>query len=434
MRLMYVTQHMYDALKYPFGGLEIHVKDLIENLPEMYEIYVFSPSYRRKHYIVTVYQAGRKKSLQKWKYGEKIAMHMLNTVRYAELFRDVLRYNKIEGVHIHNCIEHTFDISRVCYEEGIGVIKGEHDYYDIAGENFQKDFRNRFSKHTAYEKKWVEQTDVFYRKLDAAICYSDKSIEHFKKFFPETRYIKILHGIHEEKNRQPYFLEKHDKLTFVFCGRIAVEKGAVELFQAMLTVDESLYEFHIFGMWEPNMLVWQKKIMGKKNIHIYGRYDSKVLFNKTFKKLKPQYALIVSDWDETFNYVLSEMMQAGILPIATAKGAMKERIEESGFGVLIQDNSVERIVGAIESIITLDLKEVSESYQHMQLPGVNDMIEEYVALYLSFDHKNEYPVASQKPLFLASKIYVIMQAILLPIAFSKLWVSTKSLRDRIRKK
>lgn len=434
MKLMYITQHMYDVLKYPFGGLEIHVRDLISNLPHNYEVFVFSPSYKKKHYLVTIYQAGKRKKIQKWEYGKPITMHMISEPRYAKLLTDVIRYNKINLVHIHNCIDHTFDISSVCENENIAVIKGEHDYYNIAGENFQKDFTNRYNLTDINKSLWTEKTADFYRKLDFSICYCDKSIQIFQQYFPNTSYKKIPHGITASKNQNPYFLENHGKKRFVFCGRIAKEKGAVELFEAILQVDSDIFEFHIFGMWEPDMIEWQTKIAKQTNVFVHGRYDNHKLFAETFKELKPQFAFIVSDWDETFNYVLSEMMQQGIFPIATARGAMKERIEQTGFGLLIETNSVQNIIESILKTMTLDLNQYAKFYYEMQLPTVNEMVTNYDVLYTEFASDASVAHAVQKPLMFKSKLYALNQMILLPIAFSRFWVSTKRIRDNLRKR
>ena len=447
MRILYTTQYMYDVLRYPFGGLEVHVKDLIEHLPADYEIYVFSPDYFRKNYLVLKYQNGKRKAIDFWEYQEHISLWQITSRNYQELLTQIIAYYKIDVVHVQNCIEHTFDIATISKTLGVPCIKSLHDFYDIGGCNFQKDFATRFVtkellgtplQDKDVQQQWEDETALFYQEINYALAFSHSTENIYKQFFPHTKYKLIPHGI--DLTKKMLADEDYNKRKkIVFCGRISREKGAFELFQLIKSVSAEAFEFHIFGMWEPYLLEEKQALMECSNVKIYGRYTREELAEKYFPAIRPHFALVISDWDETFNYILSEMMILGIIPIATSKGALKERIEESQFGILLKDNKIETLKEIFSYINKQEQQWYEEQLnkaQQFKPMSKKEMIVEYQKLYqelfllsdrqalgITITRRNKYKTFW----------YTIFQRILIFIAFSKVWQSTKVFRDKIKK-
>jgi hypothetical protein len=91
-------------------------------------------------------------------------------------------------------------------------------------------------------------------------------------------------------------------------------------------------EWHFFGERQIDGL----KDLGGDRIHFHGGYRREDIADLLVSH-EVDVCVILPNVDETFSYVLSEALSAGVPVLATAKGSLPERIEESRAGVIVND-------------------------------------------------------------------------------------------------
>lgn len=446
MRILFTIQYSYELLKYPFGGLEVHVKNLIESMPEV-EFYLLMPDYFWRNYLLIQYVDGKKCSMEFLAFGESVKQPLITSSKYQALFKEVLIRKQIDLVHIHNIIGHSYDIADVCREQQVPVVKSLHDMYDICGNYFQGNFNTRFDtaflEHEYHlsgaslverNELWLKQTTIFFSNIDAVIAFSQSTIDIYQKFFTFENYQLIPHGVNFPKQ----FLGSptiEDKLKIIYFGRVSKEKGFDKIAEAFSNLPESQYEFHVFGMWEPYYLDLQAELAQKANVFIYGRYDLIELTTKYLPQIRPHVTVILSDWPETFNYVMTEAQLLGILPIVSAQGALLEKAQATNFAYVIENNTISDLQHAFETIKCQKEKwsEYQTNYEKLTVQTFEEMILSYRNLYQSYGIKARQNEVIPMPKYWQTLAYRVFHWVLITVSFSRVWQNSKPLREKIKK-
>lgn len=109
------------------GGTQLHVKNLVDQLRETYDIYVLA---RDEEYIrLTDYS--REKKVYKFFVGELEDKPLLFDEKIGQVMGNVLSAFSIDLVHIHHTVDLSFDIFREVEKRNIPMVCTIHDYYYI---------------------------------------------------------------------------------------------------------------------------------------------------------------------------------------------------------------------------------------------------------------------------------------------------------------
>src|SRR5699024_1958437 len=161
------------------------------------------------------------------------------------------------------------------------------------------------------------------------------------------------------------------RLRLLVPGRVRKGKGG-DLLQAMLPEIGQHAELVLLGAGAEGM-----DFFGRAGVHVVLNYQREDL-PRLVASLRPDAALIVPTVAETFSYTLSEMRNLGLPVIATAVGALAERIEDGVDGLLVAPDAralLERIAG-----LCADRKPLEVIRQHLsgQVPaGLETMLAAY---------------------------------------------------------
>ena len=96
------------------------------------------------------------------------------------------------------------------------------------------------------------------------------------------------------------------------------------------------------------------------NVSVLGPYAQADAV-ELIKDIRPHCALFLKVWPETYSYTLTEVLRAGVFPLATDIGAVAERIKKLGWGkVFDADADAKTILAQIRALPTLRQSPPSE--------------------------------------------------------------------------
>lgn len=143
---------------------------------------------------------------------------------------------------------------------------------------------------------------------------------------------------------QPHGMEQHafrpvrpprgrrGKFQAVILGRITPEKGADLLWNALAEL-APLCDITLLGCGDHG-----PRFAGQPGIRLVPHYEPEEL-PSLLEQLAPDFGLLLSVLPETFSYTLSELLCAGIPPLATNLGSFADRIEHNVTGFLFEASS-----------------------------------------------------------------------------------------------
>jgi glycosyltransferase involved in cell wall biosynthesis len=140
------------------------------------------------------------------------------------------------------------------------------------------------------------------------------------------------HGMEQQAFRPVQPPRGRAKLQAVILGRITPEKGADLLWDAWGEL-APFCEITLLGCGDHG-----PRFAGQAGIRLVPRYEPEEL-PALLEELAPDFGLALSPLPETFSYTLSELMCAGIPPVATKVGSFVDRIEHDVTGFLIETRS-----------------------------------------------------------------------------------------------
>ena len=237
--------------------------------------------------------------------------------RLAGIYEEILSKLDIKIIHINHLINHTFDLAEIANKKRIPYIVSIHDFYYICP-----------SIHLINE-------NYSYCEFKCKTC----------KF--ET--ILIEHGRDIEKSNIEPELSKNP-IKIAIPGHISQHKGSLLIKKIKNLDKDNALELHFMGTAIPNL--------NKHGIN-HGRYK-RGDFNKVIAEINPSFIAILSTCPETFSHTLTESWKSGIPVIATNIGALKERVNKTGGGWLVDYKNPQKIYDKILSIDETDYLEMSD--------------------------------------------------------------------------
>lgn len=235
--LMYVVQSDFcEGAKDNTGGTQHHVRDLVANMKDDYNVYVVA---RDGRYLrVTMYSDNEKVSL-KYYIGKKDGFPRIYDTDLANLLEDILIAFEINLLHVHHVHGLSFDIFHVAKKLNIPVMLSMHDYYyvcpNVALVNAEDKFCGGVEQSEVcetclkkkagifasegYVKIWRDACKQVFECCNLFIVPSQSAKAGYEKCYPELKdkIIVIEHGLEIEEEKAMLFEKKIVKTGAVKC-------------------------------------------------------------------------------------------------------------------------------------------------------------------------------------------------------------------------
>ena len=298
--------------------------------------------------------------------------------RLAGIYEEILSKLDIKIIHINHLINHTFDLAEIANKKRIPYIVSIHDFYYICpsihliNENYSYcEFKCKTCKFETILKDWQKYGFKLLENAYLNIVPSDSVIEIYKSVYPDLNNFKLIeHGRDIEKSNIGPELSKNP-IKIAIPGHISRHKGSL-LIKKIKNLDKNnALELHFMGTAIPNL--------NKHGIN-HGRYK-RGDFNKVIAEIKPSFIAILSTCPETFSHTLTESWKSGIPVIATNLGALKERVNKTGGGWLVDYKNPQKIYDKILSIDEIDYLEKVENISKINFKSLKEMTDEYNKIY-----------------------------------------------------
>lgn len=203
----------------------------------------------------------------------------------------------------------------------------------------------QFITVSLYKYAFKRVNTVFFQNQENMCFFIDKKISKRDRY-----YLLPGSGVNLEEFSYLKYPENNQPIKFVFISRIMKEKGIDIYLETAKIIKNKGYnaEFHICGFCEED---YQSKLSDyeKKNIIIYHGMvtNIKEILENIHCTVHPSY------YPEGLSNVLLESSASGRPIITTDRSGCKE-VVGNGNGIIIRQNSLEDLVNAIETFISLD--------------------------------------------------------------------------------
>ena len=355
------------------GGCGFFNMDIIRNLPDSYTAFILTCD--GEDIELWVNNSGLEKIAN---YDVCDVEDDFHSKKLAGIYFEILSKLNIDIVHINHLINHSFDLIDCINSKSIPFLVNLHDFYYICPSIHLIDEDCSYCnlncggcRWADSIEKWREHCRDVLEKSYLNIAPSNSAVEIYKNIFPQLDNFKVIsHGVNV--NKSSYTAELTSKpVKILVPGHISQHKGSLLIKELKKTDKNNNLELHFLGTAIPNL--------NKYGIS-HGRYERSD-FNEIIAEIKPSFSLILSVCPETYSYTLTESWMAGIPVIASNLGALKERINLTNAGWLVDYRNPESIYEFILNITQKDYGDKLANISGLEFKSLKEMSVEYIDLY-----------------------------------------------------
>lgn len=379
------------------GGSLYLTQDLISKIGNNYDCYILYSSGSRL--VLKHNNMGVLENVAFWDLKSDWHVDYFDVPAYKIAYFNILSSLNVDLVHIQHLIKHSHDIIKLIKDMDIPMVLSLHDYYYICpstnlinedyefcdakcNENKEQCFcplpaLNNAPLFKTMKAEWQEENKKIMDAVYKIIAPSKYVKELYSREYPSIKEkIEVIpHGQNLKKPESKLTREEvfEDKIRILIPGNIGISKGSL-LFKEIKEYDvNSLIEFHFLGQTDNNITENEGKIHGS-----YTRDK----FEDMVREISPDIVGLFSITPETFSYTLNEAWNMEIPVIATNMGALRERIEDSKTGWLVEPDS-KKIYDKIMEIYNnkSEYNQVLENTKKINIKSLEEMSEEYDKLY-----------------------------------------------------
>lgn len=320
-------------------------------------------------------------------------------VQYRRILADVLATYRVAGIIVSSLVGHALDVFRT----GLPTVFVIHDYYPFCpavttwfGEvcpgceparlaRCLDGNDENFLRHHVVADEWLRVREAFARlSHDGVVRFAAptrQAAARLAHLWPaaDLGAVDVIAngidaaaiGVAAEAWAPAGFPRR---LRVVVPGRLAPHKG-LALFEAVLARLAGEVDFVLLGCGE-----FGERFRRHPDVSIVPEYAPAQL-GRLIAAHRPDCALFLSIWPETFSYTLSEMQALGLVPVATRIGAFAERIEEGRTGLLC-DPAPSAVAEALRALAAqpVQLAAMREAVAALPVFSIGDMVIAYRAL------------------------------------------------------
>jgi len=378
------------------GGISTYLEDLKGLLGDRFEFYVLKCCEGN-----LILECGRSRNETTIHYSlpKTIRISDFYHGAYADRIHMILKEFDINIVHMNSSVGHTFDIFKIPKLLKIPLIFTVHDFYHICptfhmvdkngiycnGCELGKERNNCLKNHPYIDHRnfskdilqtWRYEFVRVKENIDQFIFPSFSARDIFSSFFdlkPDKCRV-IYHGFNLDRREIPCGPRNSHILRVGILGSMLKHKGESLVKFILKRIGDHNIRFYHFG---------DGNIRGKRLLN-YGPYDRSKIVD-ILQEHKIDLILLLSTWPETFSYTLSESIAAGIPPIVTNMGALKERLDQQDIGWVVDYDNPEKICRLIRFLRKNrgEIEAHSERINRVHLKSMGEMEKDYLDVYLS---------------------------------------------------
>ena len=228
------------------------------------------------------------------------------------------------------------DFHCIWYEAHLMHNKEPLSYDDI------KNSRWKYITRTITYAQWHSIWQNFFPYVSQINAFSNSSNQIFTDFFPDYANNVVVTPHSLEYIKYAPISSIPEKLTIGIFGAINnADKGCYVVKQFLNFIKDKNIEVYINGTLKKECCIYSD------NIHYSGPYQVQNL-PELIKTQKLSVALFPSVWPETFSYLVSELIAAG-LPLSSFNlGAQAEKVSQYEMGYIIYEYSNEAILDSLK--------------------------------------------------------------------------------------
>jgi len=319
-KLLYVTHHMG-------GGIQTHIEEMQSFFRGQRDILVLRPSTLEGKEVELWYPFD----------GYDFSLHFSLTDDWSFLLT-VLRSLSFDRVHFHHLMrvpEKIWSLSQILNLEYDVTL---HDYYMVNGNPTLTDGNGIFvekpderevkcAEHYAIPlgltlNQWHQKMKNFLMGASRVFAPSQACADIYQFYFAELKITVAFHVDSEAIQQYPPVhilkITNQDKIRVAVIGAVSREKGA-DIFEHTACHKDPLdrLEFHLIG--------YAYKPL-RETVTQHGAYKNEEL-QKMIKNISPHIIWFPAQWPETYCYVLSSAMLAGLPVLASNLGSFPERLD-----------------------------------------------------------------------------------------------------------
>lgn len=332
--------------------------------------------------------------LRYWELGVPVHATATGHLQVRQILREIIEEFGVDQVLVSSLIGHSVDVLRT----GLPTVVIAHDHYPFCvtlyahfegecrscsrerlGDCLARNPAHRFFKG-AQADEWMSLREAFVRVVKAdqipIVAPTPSVAARWQSMMPglaTSQFRVIEHGLNLPA--APAFEPAQDgRLRVLVLGRLSPEKG-VGLLLEMLEPLLSFADLMLVGCGERI-----DSAFSRAGVVVVPDFDNREL-PTTLAALAPHVGLLMSTVPETFSYTLSELRHVGIPVVATANGALADRIEDGVTGYLT-DARADALLARLRHLDG-DRGALQRMRAHLlSLPtrGLRAMLDDYLAL------------------------------------------------------
>lgn len=352
------------------GGTPQTNQDLMGALSDAYECFVLISDSSTLE--LSVFEGGETRVLKTHQLQEPIEPLTHKSSEYDAVVSTWLSALDLSIVHIRHLGWHSLNLPALARQTGARVVMSFHDYYCLSPSLKLLDDENVFCGKTftdaasrraieiwpeqslptltePWVAHWQKRMGEALENCDAFVTTSQSARNRIEEAFPNIpseHFHVIPHGrdFQEFENLQR-IPDGATPVRILVPGNINEAKG-LDLIAALTDLDRpGAFEFHILGGVKLDGLTEAQR----QHLHFHGRYNRADFADKV-KSIAPHFGVIFSVWDETYCHTLTEMWSVG-LPVAVLDFPnVRNRVEKSGAGWILEDIQPEAVYANLVGI------------------------------------------------------------------------------------
>ncbi len=323
---------------------------------------------------------------------------------FRELYRGVLDATRPNAVHLRHLLAHTFDLLDLCAERGVRVVVSAHDHYLVCPsfvllDDQARDCGGQCTEgrgqcqlpvpwleglpvlKSGYRAQWVQEVEEALAQVSAVVVTSWSSQEILARSLPSLadRIHRIPHGRDLERHDLAAPPVAGETIRIVTLGKLDRHKGSNELaavLEESLRGGPKLVLHHLGPHCEELSRYAAHGVMVE-----HGPYAPTELPGLV-ERIQPSLAILLPIWSETWSHTLTEVLALGVPVLASDRGAVGERIIETGGGWTVSPTAPEDVLAQIKSLVGNREKWLTgvERVQRIELEDCASMAAQYFSL------------------------------------------------------
>lgn len=230
---------------------------------------------------------------------------------------------------------------------------------------------NHKARHIAWMHGYDERDIKYHKKFDKIIACAKSTCDNYKKVFPQPEKVGYLYNLIDESKfvdlkNDPINAQKKYGFTFCTVGRLSSEKGYMRLLKVHKRLMDDGLHHNLWIIGEGDERSHLENYISENHLE-----ESVVLFGfdkNPYKYMHQSDMFVCSSYEEGMSTVCTESLLLGTPVISTLVNGAKELIEDSGCGLVV-NNDDESLYEGMKDVLTN--KHLTEAFRENILKATN---------------------------------------------------------------